>query len=251
CTTSGWNCTASFGVWIDAEAFDPERRTGALAPAAVEEARRKRKELDWGDPSASPLAWEVDADPEYRDWLADTAAPARAALEVRRSTPKRPAGGSVIAFLGTGVRLLAAALLAVCVGLSVWVTKLKQTVGQLSEPSIDVPVGELKLGGEPRSLPNETVVPVPPEARWFVVYLVFDPQIEAEVGLLEVATWDGEVIYRSELQPIEPAGDSMLRLPRRLFPEGRYRVRLLPGASPEDRPLEEVILTVETSRVPE
>ena len=36
-----------FGVWMDAEAFQPERRTGALAPAAVEEARRKRRELEW------------------------------------------------------------------------------------------------------------------------------------------------------------------------------------------------------------
>lgn len=246
------NLRCRFGVWMDAEAFEPERRTGTLASAAVEEARRKRRELEWGEPSASPLAWEVDADPEYRDWLADTAAPARAALEARRFTAKRPKpGGRVIPFPGTGIRLLAAALLAVCVGLSIWVAKLEQTVGQLSEPAIDVPVGELTLGGEPRSAPDETVVRVPPEASWFVVYLVIDQRIEAEVGRVEIATWDGDVIYRSDPQPIEPSDESMLRLPRRLFPEGRYRVRLREGVGPEGRVLDEVVLVVESSRVPE
>ena len=238
------NLRCRFGVWIDAGAFAPERRTGALEPAAVEEARRKRRELEWGEPSASPLAWEVDADPEYRDWLADTAAPAREALEARRSVPKRPAGGRLIPFPGAGVRLLAAALLAVCVGLSVWVAKLEQKVGKLSGPAIDVLVGDLELGGEPRSLSNETVVQVPPEANRFLVYLVFRP-IEAEVARVEIATWDDEVIYQSEPRPIEPTAEPVLILPRQLFPDGRYRVRLLEGVGPEGRLLDETILIVE------
>src|SRR5262249_34197430 len=53
-----------FALRLDAARFDPARRTGALAPAAVARALEKRAALEAGDPAASPLAWEVDADPE-------------------------------------------------------------------------------------------------------------------------------------------------------------------------------------------
>jgi hypothetical protein len=237
------NLRCRFGVWIEMGAFDPERRTGALAPAAVEEARRKRKELEWGEPSASPLALEVDADPEYRDWLADTAAPARAALEARRFASKRPKpGGSVIAFPGSWVRLVAAALLAVCVGLSLWVAKLEQKFGQLSG---SVPFELVHLGGEPRSGSNETVIRLPPEANWFVVYLSFDPGIEAEVANVEIVGPDGEVVSQSG--PIKLSGERMIMLPHR---EGRYHVRLWEGAGPGGTLLEEAVLVVETAEAP-
>lgn len=234
-----------YGVWIDMDAFDPERRTGALAPATVEEARRKRRELEGGEPSASPLAWEVDADPEYQDWLADTAAPARAALEARRSTPKQP-GGRVLLFPATGVQLLAATLAATCIGLSLWVAVLKQTVDRLSEPVFDVPIEEIKVGGDPRSLPNETVVQVPPEESLFVVLFVFDRRIDAETGHFEILAPDGEVLVRSPPGQIEPLGERPLLLSRRRFPDGRYRIRLLEGAGPGGRLLDEAVLTVET-----
>jgi hypothetical protein len=242
------NLRCRFGVWIEMGVFDPERRTGALAPAAVEEARRKRKELEWGEPSASPLAWEVDADPEYRDWLADTAAPARAALEARRFTSKRPKpGGSMLAFPGSWVRLLAAALLAVCVGLSVWVAYLARTVDELSKPAFGVPFGDVTLGHEPRSGSNETVIRLPPEASRFVVYLAFDPGIEAEVANVEIVGPDGKVLSRSG--PIKlPSGERMIILPHR---EGRYHVRLWEGAGPGGALLEEVVLVVDTAEAPE
>lgn len=244
------NLRCRYGVWIDAEAFDPERRTGALAPDAVEEARRKRRELEQGEPSASPLAWEVDADPEYQDWIADTAAPARGALEARRSAPKRPeqgGGGRLLPFPGSKVHLLAAALFAVCIGLSVWVAALRQAVDRLSEPVFDVKVGYVDLGGDPRSLPNETVVRVPPGASRFGVLFVFDRRMERGTGRFEIVAPGGEILARSAPGRIEPLGESAFFLPRESFPDGRYRIRLLEGSGPGGRLLDEVVLTVETA----
>lgn len=69
-----------FALWLDAARFDPDRRTGALAPDAVARALEKKAALEAGDPAASPLAWEVDADPEYEDWVREVLIPAHAAL---------------------------------------------------------------------------------------------------------------------------------------------------------------------------
>jgi hypothetical protein len=242
------NLRCRYGVWIGADAFQPERRTGALAPAAVEEARHKWRELERGEPSASPLAWEVDADPEYQDWLADTAAPARAALEARRSAPKRPGGGGrLLPFPGSKVHLLAAALFAACIGLSVWVALLQQTVDRLSESVFDVPVSYMDLGGDSRGLPDETVVRVPPGASRFAVLFVFDQRMERGTGHFEIVAPDGEVLSRSGPMRIKPTGESAFFLPRERFPDGRYRVRLLEGSGPGGRLLDEAVLTVETA----
>ncbi len=69
-----------FALWLDAARFDPDRRTGALAPDAVARALEKKAALEAGDPAASPLSWETDADPEYEDWVREVLIPAHAAL---------------------------------------------------------------------------------------------------------------------------------------------------------------------------
>lgn len=232
------------GVWTEPAAFDPKRRTGVLAPAAVEEARRRWREIERGEPSASSLALEVDVDPEYQDWLADTLAPARTALEARSRTSKRPSGGRVFPFPGSGIHLLAATLAIACVGLSIWVARLAQEVDRLSGPAFEVLLGDITLGDDPRGVSKEEIVQVPPEASRFMVMLGFDRRIEA--GRLEIVAPDGKVA-RSGLRSFGPFGELALSLPRRSFPDGRYRVRLL---NPEGHSLDEVVLIVKTEEEP-
>jgi hypothetical protein len=82
-----------FGLWLDAARFDPARYTGTLPPDAVARALDLRAALESGEPQASPLAYEAEADPEYEDWVREVLAPAHAALAqpVALSAPDRPA----------------------------------------------------------------------------------------------------------------------------------------------------------------
>ena len=66
-----------FGVWLDAGLFDPALRSGSLTPDVVAEALQHFRRLESGDLEASPLAEEVDADPEYVDWLREVPERAR------------------------------------------------------------------------------------------------------------------------------------------------------------------------------
>ena len=73
-----------YSVWLDAEAFDPEMRTGFLEPETLERARRKRDLVERGVATGSVLEREVDGEAEYREWLA--------VLErARAAAPERPA----------------------------------------------------------------------------------------------------------------------------------------------------------------
>ncbi|HSS48735.1 MAG TPA: hypothetical protein VLX28_07305 [Thermoanaerobaculia bacterium] len=110
-----------FALWLDAARFDPDRRTGALAPDAVARALEKKAALEAGDPAASPLAWETDADPEYEDWVREVLHPAHAAL-ASPAAREAPAGrtrpfrrGST---LGNPYALAASVLLMVTLGLA-------------------------------------------------------------------------------------------------------------------------------------
>lgn len=69
-----------WGIWVDAEFFDPGLRAAVLGTEDV--ARIRRKWLDVGDgrTTGSILAQEVDADPAYTEWIEDVVAPARQAL---------------------------------------------------------------------------------------------------------------------------------------------------------------------------
>src|SRR6185295_9295963 len=60
-----------FGVWLDAAWFDPEHRSGVLAPEMVAEALERYRQVESGNLAPSPLAEETEADPEYREWIRD------------------------------------------------------------------------------------------------------------------------------------------------------------------------------------
>ncbi len=124
-----------FGMWLAAEAFDPQRRTGLLEPFYVGRAKRKVKEIEAGTLVGTALEREVDEDPDYEDWAAEVLGPARAALSAwgvapggARPEEKRPS------YVGDRRPWYAvAAMFAVAtLGLSTWVNLLWQ---RLDEPS--------------------------------------------------------------------------------------------------------------------
>jgi hypothetical protein len=121
-----------FGLWVDASRFDPSRWTGVLDPDAVARALAKRAELESGDLTASPLADETDADPEYEDWVREVLAPAHSVLSRPATADERSARPPVLgpsrrwSSLGNPYALAASVLLLVTLGLAgglVWQTR--------------------------------------------------------------------------------------------------------------------------------
>jgi hypothetical protein len=125
-----------FGLWVDASRLDPSRRTGVLDPDAVARAMAKRAELETGEVTASPLAYEADADPEYQDWVHEVLAPAHSILSQPATADERSARPPVLrpgvrqsphwSSLGNPYALAASVLLLVTLGLAgglVWQTR--------------------------------------------------------------------------------------------------------------------------------
>jgi hypothetical protein len=118
-----------FGLWVNASSFDPARRTGALDSGAVARALAKRAELETGEATASPLAFEDDADPEYEDWVREVLAPAHAVLSrpAEKPVPSNLRGPSRRwSSLGNPYALAASILLLITLSLAgglVWQTR--------------------------------------------------------------------------------------------------------------------------------
>lgn len=105
----------AFGVWVpESRLAVAPRAEGTLAPEDVTAARRVWEARERGEPAGSLLAEEVDADPEYRDWIEDVLVPARAALAAAPVVPlrRRPQ------FFGNPYALAASVLLMVTLGLT-------------------------------------------------------------------------------------------------------------------------------------
>jgi hypothetical protein len=113
-----------FGLWLDATEFDPARHTGTLAPEAVARALETQAALQTGDLAVWPLAWEVDADPEYQDWVREVLVPAHAAVARPVAEEESAAPSPVLPFrrqwtaFGNPYALAASILLMVTLGLA-------------------------------------------------------------------------------------------------------------------------------------
>ncbi len=118
-----------FGLWVDASRFDPARRTGAVDSGAIARALAKRAELEAGEATASPLAFEDEADPEYEDWVREVLAPAHSVLSrpAEKPVPSNLLGSSRRwTSLGNPYALAASILLLITLGLAgglVWQTR--------------------------------------------------------------------------------------------------------------------------------
>jgi hypothetical protein len=225
-----------FANRLDARLFDPELRTGRLADETVAEALHRIRQFESGTLEPSPLAEEVDADPEYQDWTRDVLEPARkrgSETALRKAVPSTG---------GWTMTRLAAALALVAVGLGIWVALLRREVDRLSEPIFNPPSGEVMVGGASR---GALELRVPADASHVTLTIVVDGSAPAGPGRLEIVRGSGEVVWRSPRIELTPVGAFTLTLPRRSLPDGKYRVRIYPGPDFSGHPWEEK-LQVET-----
>jgi hypothetical protein len=83
------------GVWVEAEALLPDRRSGTAGAEDLERARQKLREATREDFRPDPFLEEVDLSPEYEEWMREVIRPARAAAgpaaNVQGSLPSIPA----------------------------------------------------------------------------------------------------------------------------------------------------------------
>ena len=78
-------------VILDKYLLASDRRTGTLEPGLITRALEMRRAIENRTYVASPLAEEVDQDPEYRDWIEEVITPARTRL-LERASRERPPG---------------------------------------------------------------------------------------------------------------------------------------------------------------
>lgn len=212
-----------FGVWLEGTIFEPRLRSGALAPETVAEALRCFRQVESGRPGGSPLREEVDADPEYVDWIRDVPERARELAVAAqpsnvRQFPVRSGGAS---------HLLAAAFALLSVGLSVWVGLLHGRIERLSAPIFNAPSETVTLGSGER---GGTTLAVPREASHVHLVLPLDLSIEPQDAYLEIVNRSGKQVWRSPSTRLTLGGELSLTVPRELLPYGDYRIRLLPAA---------------------
>jgi hypothetical protein len=216
------------GVWLDAGLFAAGKRSGSLAPEMVAEALQRLRRVEAGTLEPSPLAEEVDADPEYEDWIRDVPERARAlVLAARQPGGRQPAARPPRPRFLEGYRLAAMfALLAI--GLSVWVVLLRREVGRLSAPILAVPSSDIVLGEKTRG--GHTVLAVPREESQVPLSLVLDGALPDQAWRIEIADAAGKAVCHSSVVRLHRAGEVWLLVPRSFLPDGEYRVRLVPSA---------------------
>jgi hypothetical protein len=212
-----------FGVWVDAGLFAAAKRSGSLSPETVAEALQRFRRVEAGTLDPSPLAEEVDADPEYVDWIRDVPERARDLVLATRRTEARPRRP----FSLEGYRLAALfALLAI--GLSVWVIQLRRDVERLSAQAFEGLGQEVNLGEQTRG--SRTVLKVPPGTDHVVLDLSLDPALPDQPGRFEIADVEGRVVWRGLVKRHAPGTEVHLVVTRELLTDGEYRLRLVPAA---------------------
>jgi hypothetical protein len=231
-----------FGVWLDAGLFEPELRSGELEPDIVAEALQRFRRLESGDLEASPLAEEVDTDPEYADWIREVPERARALAAAARPVVWPAAARPAPAVSWASAYRLAAMFALLAVGLSIWVVLLRREVGRLSEPIFDIPANEVVLGAADR---GGSVLEIPRGASHVLFLLVVDAGIAPQDGRFEIVDAGGRGVWSSSRVHLIPAGEFRLVVPRGRLPDGIYSVRIVPDAG--GRPIAEKTLKIVTS----
>ncbi len=227
-----------FATWLDAGLFKPDLRSGSLAAETVAEARQRVRRLEHGPLETSPLAEEVDAESEYRDWIRDVPERARTlALAARPGVARKPRSGL------WGGHLIAATFALLSVGLAVWVAELRREVDRLSAPIFDVPYKEVVLGETTR---GGKVLEVPAGASRVMLDLVMDSAIPAQAGRFEVLDARRRIVFRSDPERLAPDTEVRVIVPRTYLPDGEYRIRIVPeGGGP---PIAESTLGITTKK---
>lgn len=213
-----------FRVSVEPRHLAPENRVGSLPESFLLRVRERAAVLASGAYQPTVLEEEADADPEYREWVAEVLKPAQAALAAggrSRSSEREPKTRPT----GDWPRALAAVFLMTSIGLSVWVVELRREVDFLSAPEVVSEPVEVVVGDPPRTSLD---ISISPGARY--VLIEFTLQAD-QLGFDR---------YRLGLRDM--AGRELLANPAQLHPEKGVLRLLLPLAR---LPMGEYTLTVQ------
>ena len=231
-----------FAVWLHQDNLDPGMRTGSLEPEALALARAKWRELQKGGTTGSALEREVDADPEYQDWVEDVLDKACSAF------PEHPQGsaevqhtdkpGRVLDFptrwhsLSNPYAVAATVLLLVSLALGREVTRIA-SVAELkgsAQPVVNLPFLVLATSG---LRGEEKTLAIPTETD--LVMLIFqldspDLHTRYQLEVRQHPAESGREVWKSSDLRITGHSELSVALPGSLLPAGRYRL-LLNGLS--------------------
>ncbi len=235
-------------VLIAAARLRPELRTGLLDPATLTAARALHAILAAGTADLDPLGEEIDRDPEYRDWVEEVLDPARAVLAglaglvgEGREEKEHPWGGEVVEMGdwrarqrekaerggGTGFRewvrrgspWLAAALLAVSVGLGWQLVRGRQAI--VFNPQTE----NVSLGSAVR---GDRVVKLGPGEGSLLISVVLSEDVPSiEHARFRFVRAPGDRIFEETLVRAGPGSEVRILIPRDRIATGRYRLELV------------------------
>lgn len=214
----------AFGLSLPAGAFATGRRTGALAPGDVETACCKRQAVAAGPLRGDSLGREVDADPEYEDWVEDILTPAHDALAKRSAEAPSPAITPFVRQARVPTRpmlqhLALAASLVLSVGLGLWALSLYRERADLRQPT-EVAYDEVFFF---ETLRGVTTVAIPAHNQRFVLTLRFSGAPYFPTYTIEVLGPDGELLWMAER---EGQSDVTIDFLRSTLTDGIYKLRV-------------------------
>jgi hypothetical protein len=253
------------GVGLDGKFFEAAERSGEISAAALHQARDKHHRIEAGTLRGDPLEREVDEDPEYEDWLAETVTPARQALAPAGSGEPRARGRGASARPPAYLpRAVAAGLAAAGVGLLLWSLGLQRETRTLiaenqelqhenlglqqqldrwsrtsDRPFLIGSYGEVLLGESERAgLPEE--IPAPEEGSVLLVTFVLGDKVPIlESYRVEVLDLENGVSWKSPPAEAGVSGAIMVTLPPAFLTGDRLEIRLLGVTEQGLEPLEE------------
>jgi hypothetical protein len=108
------------------------------------------------------------------------------------------------------------------------IARLRQTIAELSRPQIDAPIVDIESSGPTRGNATGDLwkIEPPPTANFFTLILNITGQPTAFTYAVEIFDSTGKQVWRGQRLRIGPEYKVNLTLARRMFPAGRYLIRL-------------------------
>lgn len=223
---SVWSLRCAYAARLAAAAFDSATSIAVLDPETVDQARRKRQEIEQGAAAAADLEESDDWEPDYQDWIGEVAK-AHAVLGEMQRPEAREASAERFELVrpsrlgaSRNVYALAASIfLALAVGWTAGMMYHRKS----ERPQINVPyrllIASSTTRGEVQTLEGLS------EASSFVLII----ETSEDYPLYRLEMWrkkaDGPVWTSDDLKKVDRASLTVA-LPRRRFPDGEYRLRL-------------------------
>ncbi len=227
-----------YDLWLHADDFRVDLRTGLLDPEIVDEVKRKRAEIRRGKPDGSVRRRKTETEPEYEE-AEERVRRARAVLRASFREPGRSRW-----WPGT-TAIAASVLLAFGLGLTGGLLWQDSDQASYEEPLVSLPFAWLHPleNDDPERPRGRTTITVHEGARLFVLVLeVVNPEPYLRYRL-EIRPGDGEEVWAREVAKTGPA-EVIVALPRSWLGPGDYQLRLLGLDGEESQVVEEYELRI-------